>query len=258
MNKIYTRVAIILIATMSILLLKNYLIEYQIDRELATKNVVVNSVDCNGLYNIDCNLNNIELKYQFYNIEYLIRVKEVSLNNILEIYGSYINRDYLNSNFEINIKNILFKDTQNIFNEVSKEIDINIIAKNSKFKINMDREDLNITLQSQYHISLSTQNRVVHNIFYEFYKIAFFEMKQQDGTAIATGLNISLGKLTSDFISKEYFLAHSIDRAIDLAISEIESYEIFNKYNHNNQLSNILEFLLKQEGKKDFDLKIQN
>ncbi len=244
-----------MIATISIISLKNYLIEYQIDKELSTKQIVVENINCSGLYNIDCNLNNIKLKYPYHNITYIVEAKQVSLNNILEIYNSFTKKIYPNSNFEINIEDISLKDTQNIFDEVSKKIDINLLAKSSTFKLNIDRKDLNIILQPDYNLSIDTQNKVIHNIFYEFYKIAFFEMKKQDGIEIAMGLNISLGKLTPDFIPKEYFLKHSINRAIDLAISEIESYDEFIKYNHNNQLSNVLEFLLNQEGKKDFAIK---
>ncbi len=251
-------VAILVIATTSIVLLKNYLIEYAIQKELSTKNIEFHTIECRGLYCIDCNLNKIKVDYYHNNILYSLEVKSLSLSNILEIYSSYNKRTYPNSPIAVIAKDIILKDNQNIFREISKKIAVNMSANSDNFQLVVNREDFNISIEPDYNLSISTQNLVTHKILYELYKFAFLEMKSQDGLEIASGLNISLGHPTSDFIPEEFFLQNSISRVVDLSIAEIESYDEFVQYNDNNQLSNILEFILREEGDRKFNLVLPN
>ena len=247
-------VAIIIIAT-SIVLLKNYLIEYTIQKQLADKNIKVNDIKCSGFYNISCKLKQIKINYKHHNIYYTLGAKSLFLNNILDIYNSYNDKRYPNTHINIIVKNITLKDNKDIFEELSKKVNISLdISSSNNISMIVNRENLNIDINKSNSIYVSIKNIVIQNIFYELYKFIFLEMKSQDGIDIAKGLNISLGYPKSNFIPKEYFLQNSISRMIELTISEIESYDEFTKYNTNNQLSDILEFVSRQDGERKFNL----
>ena len=252
MRKSYKLVTIFMIVTISFVSIKNNLIEYIMKNNFSNPNIKVKNISCSGVYDINCKLNNIHHEIKYSSLSYEIKIKSISLNNILSIYKSYNKKSYPQNSVSIDIQNIVLRDNKHILKNISKPIDISLNINKNDLTLKFDRENFNFNLDKNFKLYLQTENNVIHKIFYELYKIAFLEMTYRDGKDISKGLNISLGYSSNEFIPQKYFFENSLSRAIELSISEIESYDLFNKYNQNNQMSNLLEFLLKENGKKEF------
>lgn len=247
-----------MVVAITIILVKNYFIEYSITSKLLEKKVVVSNIVCNGLHKTTCRINNISMTHEYNNALYDMRISSIKLSDILDIYSAYSKGVSSNSSFVISIKDLSIKDNKGIFNEISNNANLDFSISSNTFNASLLRKDLKVHIHSGRELALSTQNSVIHNIFYELYKFAFYQMKMIDGDDIAKGLNISLGYPSIDFIPKTDFINNSMPRAIELFISEIESYDTFIQHNKDMQLSNILNFLLKEEGEKKFNLDLPN
>jgi len=260
MNKFIKIVAILGIVAILPILSKNYYFEYHLMDELSSQDIKVKDIQCNGLYNIHCKLDYVEFNKSHNSTLYSFKVEEVIVENLIEIYRSYRSKDYPNNNFTIDIKNLITKDSRGAFNQISEPMDINIKANNTHFLISYKSKDITIDIdsldkkQSQYIIGTEIKNSAMKNTLYELYKLIYLEMKQVDGEEIAKGLNISFGVPSDNYIPKGEFLANAMPRFVDLSISEIESYESFNQYNHDGALSKILEDIMTQEGKREYQV----
>lgn len=257
MKILYKVIAILGIAILGIVLVKNNVIEVTIENKLLVDNIQVKNIECTGILNINCELKEIKREYKHSNIVYHLEVKSLFLDNIFAMYIAYMNRENPKDSTSIFIKDIVITDSQNIFKEIPKAIDLNLTFIKNKLEFLVQRENMSMALKSDNQLFISTKNSVIPHILYDLYQFAFLEMKYKDGIEIARGLNISLGYESSEFISKKDFLENAIHRMIRLLSSEIESYDAFLHYNKNNQLSNVLEFILEKEGERSFSFSEQ-
>lgn len=258
MKTLYKVIAILGIAILAIVFVKNDVIEVTMENKLLSDNIQVKNIECTGILNIHCEFKEIKIEYKYSNILYHLEVKSLSFRNILAIYMGYISKQYPKDSTSILIEDIVVKDTQSIFKEIPKSIDLNLTFLKNNLELKVKRENMSIELKADNQLFISTKNSVIPHILYDLYQFAFLEMKYKDGIEIARGLNISLGYESSEFISKKDFLENAIHRMIRLFSSEIESYDEFLYYNKNNQLSNILEFILHKEGERSFALVLPN
>lgn len=258
-NKFVKITIVVFTAMVIIFLFKNTLIELFIGQKLATKNIYTNNISCKGFYNISCNIENLSTQLDNNITKFNINIDEIILNNLINIYKNYDKKD-LNNEFTITISNLIVKDNKNAFNRLSNPIFVHIYKKNNNVE-SMIKIDKNIfdfkglKNDDKYNLLMTVSHKSMENILYELYKLKFLETKQTDNKEIAKGINLSFGVSSYDVISKNKFIKKSMPRFIDLFISEIESNDIFNRYNQNNQLSIVLNDLLTKSGKFNYIIK---
>lgn len=253
MKKIISLIAIILIA---IILGKNYFLEHYIYNKALKQHINIKNINCKGLYNIDCKLSYIDLNISN-TTTYNLKVKNVTLSNVLNIYLNK-NKSKNYADFSIYINNLIIDDNRSVFKEINKpiKVNINVIDSNPKVSLKTKDIDINITKIKPYIYTISTNivNDSIKKDLYELYKLKYLETKEVDGDAIAKGINISFGFNTNKVIAQQQFLKQALPRMVDLIISELESYDVYNKYNYKGNLSKVISAILQQNGKKTYNL----
>lgn len=255
----YKLIAISVIAiSSSIIILKNYYIQFVINKKLSSYHLTSNYINCSGLYKINCKLNNLNFSEKLDDTIYSVNIEDVYLKDILSIYSLYTGNFFYNDTFEVSIQNLKIQDDKNILKELAQPLNIFSTIKNTNLYINMKNYKLDIKINSKsnelrdYIINTEIKNNYVKNVLYELYILKYLEIKKLDGIDFAKGINISLGIPSDNIIDKKDFFIISIPRLITLIISEIESNELINKYNRNKQISKIIREVLTENGKRNF------
>jgi len=262
--KLFTKIAAILVivAAVSLMLFKNYFLQYLIEEHLAHDGIQVQSIDCDGLYNIDCKLHYIKFLYNHDATRYKLSMEALEVQNFIAFYDSYIRKRYPYNEFAIHINHLVLDDNQNVFEELSKPIELRLKVNHADFEIELKTQNVTIKAESldkslnEYKLYTDVQNNSLKSILYELYKLMYVEIKQMDGDAFAKGVNISFGIDSDVLIAKDKFINDAMPRLIELIVSEVEILDIFNQYNHNNKLSDVLQKILASEGKNEYSIKL--
>ncbi len=254
-KKIYFYIFII-ISFLILNRLKNIYIENRIIDKLKK----IEYIECSGLLNITCNLENFILEQNLSNTFYTADIKKMKI----------VDLNLLNRDAKLIFKNIKISDSKGIFKQIAKMIDLNISLSHKKIKtlnislftqdlilnssFDFKKDDININNFLSCNIEIESKNNCIKKILYELYKIKLLEVKEQEGDDSSLGINRSMGIDKIEPMSLKEFLGEAYDIFLMLLISEIEIQDIVIEYNTDGKITDFLNKIFREDRKNKISI----